>query len=243
MTADVVQADDRRHAERSRENRGVIRAAAGVGREAANARPIELRDDRRRELVGDEHARRVEILQQIARPAAFSSRRFMRRRPATSCRSPLRSCRYGSSMSLKTAASSSSARWTAHSALTRSSRTTAAARPNSTGSSSISSCASKIAARSAPLQLGDAPADLLELLARSLTRALERRQLAGDAIEGDRKPDDLRALNRDQRWTDGHARRHADAFQTFHVPHQILIQRAARARRRRPARPHRRPPP
>jgi hypothetical protein len=45
MTTDVVQADDRRHAKRSRENRGVIRTAACVCREAANASPIELRDD------------------------------------------------------------------------------------------------------------------------------------------------------------------------------------------------------
>ena len=69
--ADVVQADHRRHAERSREDRGVIRAASGVGREPADSRPIELRDDRRRQLVGDEHARRVEILQPIAGAALF----------------------------------------------------------------------------------------------------------------------------------------------------------------------------
>ena len=71
--ADVVQADDRRYAERPRQDRGVIGAAAGVGGESANARPVELRDHRRRELVGDEHARRVEILQQIARTCPCSS--------------------------------------------------------------------------------------------------------------------------------------------------------------------------
>ena len=86
-----------------------------------------------------------------SRGPPFSPRMFMRNRPATSCRSPLRSRRYGSSTSLKTAASSSSARCTAHSALTRSSTTMVAARPTSSGSSSMSSCASKMAARSAPL--------------------------------------------------------------------------------------------
>ena len=59
-------------------------------------------------------------------------------------------------------------------------------------------------------------ADLLELLARPLPRPLERRQLARHAIQRDRKPDDLRALNRDQRRTDGHAGRDADALQAFH---------------------------
>ena len=71
--ADVVQADHRRHAERARQDGGVIRAAAGVGGEAADARPVELRHDRRRQLVGDEHARLIEILQQVARAALLAA--------------------------------------------------------------------------------------------------------------------------------------------------------------------------
>ena len=65
--ARVVQADDRRHLERSREDGGVIRAAAGVGREAAHLGPVDLRGQRRRQLVGDQHRRLVELAQQIAR--------------------------------------------------------------------------------------------------------------------------------------------------------------------------------
>jgi len=48
--------------------------------------------------------------------------------------------------------------------------------------------------------------DLLELLARPLPRAIERRQFPCDAIDGNRKPDHLRALNGDQGGTDSHAR-------------------------------------
>ena len=65
--AGVVQADDRRHLERPRQDRGVIRAAAGVGREAADLGPVDLRGERRRQLVGDQHRRLVELAQQLAR--------------------------------------------------------------------------------------------------------------------------------------------------------------------------------
>jgi len=63
----VVQADDRGHLERAREDGGVIRAAAGVGGEAAHLGPIHLRGQRRRQLVGDEHRGFVELAQEIAR--------------------------------------------------------------------------------------------------------------------------------------------------------------------------------
>ena len=115
-------------------------------------------------------------------------------------------------MSSKTAASSSSARCTAHSAFTRSSRTTTAARPDEHRIIEHQQLRVEDRRQVGALELGDASADLLELLARSLTRALERGQLTGDAIERDRKPDDLRALNRDQGRTDGHTRRHPNAF-------------------------------
>ncbi len=65
--ARVVEADDGRDVERAGEDRGVIRAAAGVGGEAADPRPVHLRGERRGELVGDEHGRLVQLAQQIAR--------------------------------------------------------------------------------------------------------------------------------------------------------------------------------
>jgi hypothetical protein len=61
-----VEADDRGHLERSRQNRGVIGAAAGVRGKAANLGPVDLRSQRRRELVGNEHGRLVHLAQQIA---------------------------------------------------------------------------------------------------------------------------------------------------------------------------------
>jgi hypothetical protein len=65
--ARIVQPDDRRHFERSRENRGVIRAAARIRGEAADLHPVHLRGERRRQLVGDQHGRFIELAQQIAR--------------------------------------------------------------------------------------------------------------------------------------------------------------------------------
>ena len=126
--ARVVQADDGGHVERARENRGVIRAAAGVGGEAADLGPVDLRGERRRQLVGDQHRRLVELAQQIARRRRRPRRRFIRSRPTRSATSPLRSRRYGSATSSKTALNSSNTCCTAHSALTRCSRTMSAAR-------------------------------------------------------------------------------------------------------------------
>ena len=48
LAARVVQADDGRHVERSRQDRRVIGAAAGVGGEAADFGPVHLRRERRR---------------------------------------------------------------------------------------------------------------------------------------------------------------------------------------------------
>ena len=45
----------------------MIGAAAGVGGEAADLRPVDLRRERRRQLVGDQHRRLVELAQQVAR--------------------------------------------------------------------------------------------------------------------------------------------------------------------------------
>src|SRR3989442_1465295 len=65
--ARIVKADDRRHLERAGENRGVIRAAPRVGREAADFRPIHLRGEGRGQLVGDEHRRFIQLAQKVAR--------------------------------------------------------------------------------------------------------------------------------------------------------------------------------
>ena len=67
-----------------------------------------------------------------------------------------------------------------------------------------------------PLQLGDAPSDLQQLLVRANARTLERGKLARHAIRRDRKPDDLRPLNRHESRADRRPRRDADALQAFH---------------------------
>jgi hypothetical protein len=65
----VVETDDGRHLQRSRKDRGVIRPAAGVGGKRLHPRPIELRRDRRRQLVGDQHRGPIELAEQLARAA------------------------------------------------------------------------------------------------------------------------------------------------------------------------------
>ena len=61
-----MKAHDRGHLERARENRRVIGPAPRIRREAADFRPVDLRGERGRQLVGDEHRRFVELAQQIA---------------------------------------------------------------------------------------------------------------------------------------------------------------------------------
>ena len=95
----VVQADDGRDAERTREDRGVRRAAAGVDGEAADAGPVEsarpptaaARRRRRRT------ARRCRAAGRAARDAALAQV-HPQRGPTRSATSPLRSRRYGSSI-------------------------------------------------------------------------------------------------------------------------------------------------
>ena len=64
--AGVAEPDHCRHFERAGEDRGVVRAPAGVGGEAEHARPVELRRQRRGQLVGDEHRRAVDVAQRVA---------------------------------------------------------------------------------------------------------------------------------------------------------------------------------
>ena len=67
--AGVVQPGDRRHADRPRQDCGVIGPAAGVGDERGQPGPVELSDHRRRDLVGDQHQWSVEAVEQVCRIA------------------------------------------------------------------------------------------------------------------------------------------------------------------------------
>ncbi len=64
--AGIVQTDDRRHFERTRQNRGVVGAAAGIGREPAHFRPVDLRGQRGRQFVGDQDRGLLHLPQQVA---------------------------------------------------------------------------------------------------------------------------------------------------------------------------------
>ena len=66
----IVQSDDRGHVQRSREDRRVIRAAAGVGDERLEFVPVELRRDGWGQLVGHEHARRFALAEHVAESGA-----------------------------------------------------------------------------------------------------------------------------------------------------------------------------
>ena len=141
-------ADHRRDAERARQDRGVRGPAAAFGDEAGGARPVDLRDRRRRELVGDEHPRLRSLRARRCRaiPSA-GCRRGARRRRARRRAAPAGTASPAAPM---TATSSSDAARSAHSAFRRSSRTNAAARPTSIASSIISSCASNSEAAPCP---------------------------------------------------------------------------------------------
>ena len=62
--AGVVQPGDGRHVDRARQDRRVIRPAPRVGDDRGEALPVELGDHRRRQLVGHEHERALEVLEQ-----------------------------------------------------------------------------------------------------------------------------------------------------------------------------------
>ena len=86
--AGVVQAGNGRNVQRSRQDGGVIGPAAGVGDERREHRPVQLRDHRRRDFVGDQHHRSVEALERDRpdrRPRAGSCRAGRRRRRRPPC--------------------------------------------------------------------------------------------------------------------------------------------------------------
>ena len=70
--AGVVQAGDGWHAQRPRQDGRVVRPAAGIGDERGEALPVELRDDRRRHVVRDEHQRALEVPEEVGRVAGLA---------------------------------------------------------------------------------------------------------------------------------------------------------------------------
>src|SRR4030095_16361758 len=213
--ADVVKPDDGGDPERAREDRRVIRAAARIRREPLDSRPVELRHDRRGQLVSDEDARRIEILQPVSCPAlvvtqvhpqpagdivqvalAFvqarivdaveHSRRFVER--------PLHGpFRIDAFVAHHCCRAPDQNRVVEHEQLRVENR-------------------GQIGAASGR----DATPDLFELAARSLTGALERRELTRHPVWPDGKAQHLCPLNRDQRRPYGDAGRYADAVQALH---------------------------
>ncbi len=65
--AGIVQPGHRGDVDRARENGCVGRPASGVGHECGQPGPVELRDDRRRDLVGDQDEGALEAFEQVAR--------------------------------------------------------------------------------------------------------------------------------------------------------------------------------
>jgi hypothetical protein len=63
-----MQTDHGRNPERTRQDGGVVGAAARICRKTFDSCPVELSDDGWCQFIGDEHAGGVEILQSVARP-------------------------------------------------------------------------------------------------------------------------------------------------------------------------------
>ena len=176
-----------------------------------------------------------------SRAATLPWRRFMRSRPTTSATSPLRSRRYGSSTSSNTRSISSNACCTAHSALTRSSRTSGrrAADQHRVVEHQQLRVEERREVRAGPSRCARG---CRSSCSRDRSRgSLEPRDLALDPLGRDRKRgrpaprcDEQHGASRRD------ARRHADAVQALHVssPKSGLDQRAQRvdAPRVRPAR-------
>ena len=84
----VVQPDDRRHLERAREDRGVVACGCRHPSRSRAPGPVDLRRHRRRELVGDQDERALDVLEQVLRPRALpqvqaeAADRRPRRRPS-----------------------------------------------------------------------------------------------------------------------------------------------------------------
>ncbi len=189
----------------------MVRAAARVGGEAANARPVELRHDRWRELVGNEHARRVEILQTIARSTAILSQ-VETETPGDVVHVAL------ALVQISVVEIVEDGGQLVERALYRPLGVdpfVADHRRSPADQRRIiehEQLGVEQGCQVRPFQLGDAMPDLLELLARSLPRTIQRRQLPRDAIDSNRKTDHLRALNGNQGGADGHAWRHTNTF-------------------------------
>ena len=193
----------------------MVGAAAGVGGKAEDARPIELRDHGRRQLVGDEHAGRIEVLQEIARaPLLAAQVHAQAPRHVVEVALALVQVRILDVVEHR----GDLVERALHGPL----------RVDTLGGDQIRGAADQHrivehqqlrvedGGEIGALQLRDARANLLQLLARALARALECRQLARHALRRNRKANDLSALDRDQRRTERDPRRDANPLQAFH---------------------------
>ncbi len=190
----------------------MIGPAAGVGDERGEPLPVELRDHRRRQLVGDEHERPLEVRRtdragrRRRAGSCTAARRRRRRRPCARAGSGPRLVEERRDLverALRAPTRRSAAR----------SRMIVAARSISIGSSSISSCASKRYACSGAAAVAIRVLDLLRS-ARASARAPPRaaRARARRARRGCGSADRARRVE-DQRVADADAGRDADAGQ------------------------------
>jgi hypothetical protein len=211
----VMQAHDRRHAERARKDGRMVRAASGVGREALDPRPIELGHDRRRQFVGDEHARRVEVLQPVARTSLLVTEvhpqtagnilqvalAFVQVRVVDIIehRGRFIECTLHRPFGIDSFVADDGGRPPDENRIVQHQQLSVEDRGE---------------VRAASRR--DPPSNLLELPARPLARAFEGRQLARYAVRSHGEPKYLGALDRYQRRAHCDTRRYADAGQALH---------------------------
>ena len=193
----------------------MIGPAAGIDGEALDAGPVELRRERRGELVGEENRRPVELAQQLARPAGAVPQ--VQAQPpgdvgdvvltlaqvlVLDAREDRAELFVGAMhrprgvhllLAHDLFGASDQRRVVEHQDLRVEDRRELGA-----------------------AGLGDARADVLQLMARLLARRLQHRDLALDPIRRNREPDRFGPQRQDDGAADGDARRHADADQAFH---------------------------
>ena len=171
LSAGVPQAHHGRYANRTCEDRCVVRPAPLVAHQRRQPIPFQLRHDGRRQLVGDEHERPLELAEQVqwisagAQVPAQADRRRLQHRRAARAGTDRRLGRKAPRSRRASAAAPVSA-------FTREVRMMSIARSISMRSSSISSCASNRYACSAPTLLA-----IRSLMCRICSRAASSRRL------------------------------------------------------------------
>ena len=194
-----------------------VRLPASVAKPRTR-RPVDLRGERRRQLVGDEHRRLVELAQQIARRGGAVAQ--VHREAADEVGDvalALAQVRVGDLVE-------HGAEFLEHlldgplgvDALARA--RSSAARGTSIGSSSISSCASNSEASSGPRRARDARADVDRAAARDRARLCSRRASScATRAAGTRYRSTCARWMRMTARPDDDAGRHADAGQALHA--------------------------